>query len=249
MVNISQTAVVLTILNMPSGAEKLGCRAKIKARSSSWPPESATCCGDLETDEGEEILGATEGRQKVTETGKCKWRLRFHWALQVQDLNSVILHRNQKNIYMAIYILIYIYLHIYIYADILQIFHSCTVLAVLNSLQDLSPLTMDRTQARVPQQAAKSKSLDRQEIPQKIKTFWLQDFGPWSLPGLRKSEVTVSQGPLIEEKEEDIPPGNSRARLCPGWFQAEGVALGRRVYSCTCSLLLGITKGTCTVFP
>lgn len=32
------------------------------------------------------------------------------------------------------------YLHIYIYADILQIFHSCTVLAVLSSLQDLSPL-------------------------------------------------------------------------------------------------------------
>lgn len=113
MVNISQMAVVLTILNMPSGAEKLGCRAKIKARSSSWPPESATCCGDLETDEGEEILGATEGRQKVTETGKCKWRLRFHWALQVQDLNSVILHRNQKNIYMAIYILIYISAYIY----------------------------------------------------------------------------------------------------------------------------------------
>ena len=35
MVNISQMAVVLTILNMPSGAEKLGCSAKVKARSSS----------------------------------------------------------------------------------------------------------------------------------------------------------------------------------------------------------------------
>lgn len=66
-------------------------------------------------------------------------------------------------------------------------FHSCTVLAKRSSLQILVP-DHGSNPGQVPQQAAKSKSLDRQEIPQKkkIKTFWLQDFGPLVLTWLEK---------------------------------------------------------------
>ena len=36
--------------------------------------------------------------------------IEIHWALQVQDLNSVILHRNQKNIYIYIFFFFLIFL-------------------------------------------------------------------------------------------------------------------------------------------
>lgn len=126
-------------------------------------------------------------------------------------------------------------------------FHSCTVLAVLSSLQDLSPLTMDRIQARVlPQQAASPTMGPPRNFkrlrPSDCRTLVL---GPYS--GLRKSEVTVPQGPLIE-KEEDIPPetpGLDFALLIPGrgGLWEGGYIQGYHVFC------LGPTKGTCTIFP